>query len=468
MELVEVAPLDPANFGSVLDEDELRDFLALAESAQEMFAGRVLWNVNSTAQGGGVAEMLASLLAYTRGAGVDSRWVVIPGEAEFFRITKRIHNALHGAEGDGGPLGEAEREVYERVVRPFAEKFAELVSPGDVVLVHDPQPAALVAPLKERGAHVIWRLHVGADEVNDRVREAWGFVRPYIVEADRWVFSREAFVWDGLDRDRVAIIAPSIDVFSPKNQYLHEPAVHAILSASGLVSDRTSAPPEYRREDSSIGRVASTASIVQERALTLDRPYVLQVSRWDALKDQGGVMRAFAEHVAPHADADLVLAGPSTEGVADDPEGDEELARIIEQWRALPDDVRVRVHIASLPMADRQENAAIVNALQRHATVVVQKSLAEGFGLTVAEGMWKARPLVASRVGGIQEQVVHGETGWLVDPRDLEDVGRRIVSLLEDPQAARRMGEAGRERVLRHFIAVRHLREWVELIAPML
>jgi trehalose synthase len=468
MERVDVVPLDPANFRAVLDDDGFAGVLALVERARGLFEGRTLWNVNSTAKGGGVAEMLASLLAYTLGAGVDSRWLVIDGDPEFFRITKRIHNALHGAAGDGGPLGEAERGPYERAVGANAAAIAAQVAPGDVVLVHDPQPAGLIAGLRERGAHVVWRLHVGADEVNDRVREAWDFLRPYVAPADAWVFSREAFVWDGLPRDRTHVIAPSIDVFAPKNQDLAEPAVDAILAAAGLVADRCSGAPEFREEDGTVARVGRRAEIVEDRPLTLDRPVVLQVSRWDALKDHVGVMRGFADHVAPaHPDAELVLAGPSTAGVADDPEGAEELERVIAAWRDLPAGVRERVHVVSLPMDDRQENAAIVNALQRHATVVVQKSLAEGFGLTVSEGMWKSRPLVAGAVGGIQEQVVPGETGWLVDPRDLAAFGARVSELLDDRAAADRMGAKGRERVLEHFIGVRHLRQWVELVETL-
>jgi trehalose synthase len=463
MQHVDVEPLDPANFAAVLDEEGFKGVLDLAARAQDIFRDRVLWNVNSTAKGGGVAEMLASLLAYTLGAGVDSRWVVIEGDPEFFRITKRIHNRLHGSDGDDQPLGPAERAAYEQTLARQAEAMVRMVRPGDVVLVHDPQPAGLVDALKERGADVVWRLHVGADEVNHRVREAWDFVRPYVSRADRWVFSRQSFVWDGLEASRTAVIAPSIDIFSPKNQDLSDQSAHAILAAAGLVADRVSGIPEFRREDGSVARVERPADILEERPLTLDRPLVVQVSRWDALKDHGGVMRGFVEHVLPVQDADLVLAGPAAEAVADDPEGAEELDRIKDAWRALPLEARERVHVACLPMDDRQENAAIVNALQRHATVVVQKSLAEGFGLTVAEGMWKSRPVVAGAVGGIQEQVVQGETGWLVDPRDLAAFGSRVADLLGDREAADRMGASARERVLEHFIGVRHLRQWLEL-----
>ena len=459
LQLVDFATLSPGRFEEVLDEQQWEGVQQLIKHAEKLLEGRTLWCINSTAKGGGVAEMLESLLAYTSGAGIDSRWLVISGEPDFFRITKRIHNRLHGAEGDGGPLGDEEHATYEAALEPNKPALADTVKAGDVVLVHDPQPAGLVETLKELGLVVIWRLHVGADEVDDQVRGAWDFLRPYVAPADAWVFSCDAFAWDGLDEERTFTIAPSIDVFAPKNEDLADDEVRAILVAAGLLDGDAPAPehPIERRAD-----------VLEERPLPADRPMVLQVSRWDALKDHRGVLKAFAEHIAPHHDADLVLAGPSVEGVSDDPEGAEELERVQDDWRALPDDVRERVHIASLPMDDHDENAWMVNALQRHAAVVVQKSLAEGFGLTVSEGMWKGRPVVASKVGGIQEQVVPGETGELVDSHDLEAFGAAVGKLLGDLDLADRMGEAGRARVLEQFTGVRHLGEWVALIERLL
>jgi trehalose synthase len=459
IELVEVRTLSPDRFAEVLDEDGMRDLAALADRARKLLDGRTLWCINSTAKGGGVAEMLESLLAYTAGAGVQSRWAVISGEQEFFRVTKRIHNRLHGAEGDGGALGDAERPAYEAALEPNHAPLADLVAEGDVVLVHDPQPAGLVAGLKEQGAVVVWRLHIGADEVDDGVREVWDFLRPYIEPADAWVFSRDAFAWEGLDPERTATIAPSIDVFAPKNEDIPEEEVDAILVAAGLLGGEAGAPERA---------IEHRADVLEEAPLPPELPFVLQVSRWDALKDHRGVLKGFAEHVAPHCDAHLVLAGPSVEGVSDDPEGAEELERVQAAWKELPDDVRARVHVASLPMDDHDENAWMVNALQRRARVVVQKSLAEGFGLTVSEAMWKSRPVVASAVGGIQEQIVSGETGELVGAHDLEAFGAAVTGMLTDRERADRMGAAARERVLEQFTGVRHLREWVDLLEPLL
>jgi trehalose synthase len=195
---------------------------------------------------------------------------------------------------------------------------------------------------------------------------------------------------------------------------------------------------------------------------------VLQVSRWDRLKDPVGVLTGFAEHVRSEEAAHLVLAGPDVAAVADDPEGAEVLAETEAAWHELPRDVRRHVHLALLPMDDADENAIIVNALQRRADVVVQKSMAEGFGLTVSEAMWKGRPVVASDVGGIEDQIEDGRSGWLVPPADLAAFGRRVSELLADPHGAERMGAAAQARVRDLFLGPRHLGEYVDLLERVL
>jgi trehalose synthase len=455
-------PLD--RFESVLTPDRYELVRGAAERARRDLEGRVVWNVNSTARGGGVAEMLISLLAYARGAGVDARWTVIGGNDPFFELTKRIHNNLHSAPGDGGDLGEAEHAVYESALEANVAEFAELVSPRDVVIVHDPQPAGLIPRLKALGVPVIWRCHVGIDIPSELARRAWSFLTPYIEAADAYVFSREAFVWEGLDTGRIEIIAPVIDAFSPKNQDLDPDTVGAILRAAGLNEDGSSGTPTYLREDGTPSRVDRAAELHEGRPLRGDDPMVLQVSRWDRLKDPLGVIRGFVEHVAPATGAHLVYAGPAVEAVADDPEGVEVLEEARRYFESLEPAAREHVHLACLPMDDLAENAAIVNALQRRADVVVQKSIAEGFGLTVAEGMWKARPVVASRIGGIQDQIAHGETGILLDdPSDLEAYGAAVRSLLDEPGRARSIGQAAQERVRDEFLAVRSLLQYMEL-----
>jgi trehalose synthase len=468
LQLVPVGELDLGGFDHVLSP-HAADVLHRAERlGRRELAGRRIWNINSTSRGGGVAEMLVTVLAYARGAGVDARWAVICADADFFAITKRIHNLLHGIPGDGGPLAEAERAHYEASLAPNGKDFRSLLAPGDVVILHDPQTAGLIPLVREAGYPVVWRCHVGLDVPNDLARRAWSFLDPYVMQADAYVFSREAFVWDELDPARRFIIAPSIDVFAPKNADLEPDLAEAILTASGLRNGHDGATA-FRRMDGKGGRVTSRAHIFEDRPLTAADRYVLQVSRWDSLKDPSGVVEGFARHVVPHSDAHLVYAGPDVTAVADDPEGALVYAATRDRWAALPAEARERIHLALLPMADAEENAVIVNALQRCADVVVQKSLAEGFGLTVAEAMWKARPVVASRIGGIQDQIEHGVSGLLLDdPADLGAYGAATVELLADPARASAMGVEARERVRERFLGTHSLIDYLELLERLL
>jgi trehalose synthase len=468
LEDVDVTTLPPERFDGVLAPEGLERFREAIARGRKLLEGRTLWTVNSTARGGGVAEMLRSLVGYVRGAGLDIRWVVIPGEPDFFRVTKRLHNRLHGAD-DGEPLGDAEHDVYERVTHAGAELLAERIRPDDVVLLHDPQTAGMIPRLLELGVPVIWRAHIGLDLPNDAARAAWRFLIPYVQQAHAYVFSRPAYAWEGLDEDRMTVIAPSIDAFSPKNQAMPFTGITAVLRAAGLAADHHQpSRAVFERLDGSVGKVERAARMIEEDELRLDTPLIVQVSRWDRLKDPLGVLSGFAEHVHADEEPHLVLAGPDVEAVADDPEGAEVLAEVEQAWQELPGAVRRRVHLALLPMDDADENAIIVNALQRRADVVVQKSLAEGFGLTVAEAMWKGRPVVASRVGGIQDQIEDGTTGHLVDARDLAAFGARISDLLADPHASERIGEAAQIRVRDHFLAARHLGQYVELLDRVL
>ncbi|HXR28398.1 MAG TPA: glycosyltransferase [Solirubrobacteraceae bacterium] len=466
---VHVGEMDLERFEGVLDAGEFAELHAGVLRARTVFAGRTIWNVSSTARGGGVAEMLTTLLAYARGVGVDARWQVIAGDAEFFAITKRIHNRLHGFAGDGGPLGEAEREHYEATLRRNGEQLTGMLGEQDIVILHDPQTAGLVPAVRARGVPVVWRCHVGIDQPNALVRETWRFLERYVAAADATVFSRNTFVWEGLDPARVSIIMPSLDAFAPKNQELEPAVVASILAAAAIRLGDSPAAPAYTGMDGTAGLVRRCASMTEERPLNPAEEYVAQVSRWDALKDPLGVLASFAEYISPYSDAHLVYAGPEVDGVCDDPEGAQTLASVRDRWASLPFALRERIHLAELPMSDAQENAAIVNALQRGARVVVQKSLAEGFGLTVAEAMWKARPVVASRIGGIQDQIEDGRSGLLLEcPADLAPFGAAVRSLLDDRARAEAMGAAARERVREHFLGPRSLLAYLGLLGRLL
>ncbi len=463
-------PLAP--FADLLDSDGYERCCAALAAAAEQLAGRVVWHVSSTARGGGVAEMMGPLIGYARDGGADTRWMVIAGTPEFFAITKRVHNLLHADPGDGGALGPAERRLYEGVLWENAIEMSAVVRAGDIVMLHDPQTAGLVPAMRRLGARVVWRCHVGHEDIDHPcVERAWSFLARYVEAADATVFSRRAYVPRCCAARPVQIITPSIDPFSPKNQDLAPGAVRAILAHAGLVGDGEGRqPPTYVRDDGAPGRVDRGADILHVgRAPAWGTPLVVQVSRWDRLKDHLGVMRGFARlDPADVSGARLVLAGPAVTGVADDPEGPAVLEELTRAWRALPHQTRRRVQLVSLPVVDAQENAAMVNALQRHATVVVQKSIQEGFGLTVAEAMWKARPVIASAVGGIVGQIDDDREGVLLaDPGDEEAFAGALKSLLDEPERAAALGTAARERVRRSLLSTSQLTADADLFASL-
>ena len=469
---VHIPSLSLERLRGVIEPQAWRRFEAGLRRAHGLLEGRRIWNVNSTSSGGGVAEMLWSWVGLARGVGIDMRWLTIAGFADFFALTKRLHNYLHGELGDGGELGEAQRSVFERVSRENAESVIARMGPEDVAFLHDPQAAGLIPYLAAAGRTVVWRCHIGADESNELTAAGWEFLAPYVTEADAVVFSRRAFVPECCAGMLTAIVPPSIDAFSPKNEEMEPGRGRAILRQAGLLAPDgdAEAEPIYRRPDESEARVERRCEVAGEGELPgADARLVVQVSRWDRLKDPAGVMHGFAEVLAAGHDAWLVLAGPSLGSVTDDPDGAAVLAEVEAERRRLPERIRARVLLACLPMEDLDENGAIVNALQRQATIVVQKSLKEGFGLTVTEAMWKARPVVASATGGIGDQIEDGVTGVLLpNPLDLKAFAQAVSGLLADPDHAEAMGRAARESVRASFLEDRHSLQYVELMGRLL
>ena len=291
-------PAQPlARFAELVDPGADEAWRAEIRSTVEALRGRVVWHVNSTARGGGVAEMMGPLIGYARDAGADSRWMVIAGPPEFFAVTKRLHNRLHADGGDGGPLGAAEHRLYERVLRENATELAAVVRRGDVVVLHDPQTAGLAPSLSSRGAVVVWRCHIGHEDLgHPLVEEGWEFLRPSLEHADAIVFSRQAYVPAFCRDGRVAIVRPAIDPFSPKNQEMSSGcrARHpgALRSLEGAPDGSRLRFPARRR----LPRPGGPRSDILRlgRAPDAEAPLVVQVSRWDRLKDHLGVMRGFA------------------------------------------------------------------------------------------------------------------------------------------------------------------------------
>jgi trehalose synthase len=461
-----------APFSEFLGQERVAALARRAEALRDRLGTRAVWNINSTKAGGGVAEMLQSTLRYARGLDIPARWSVIEGPPEFFRITKRVHNALHGSSGDGSELGPEQHALFERVMRENEVGLDALVRADDIVICHDPQTAGLVPHLHKRGARVIWRCHIGLDRFEPEVVRGWEFLRPYLECARFAVFSRGDYAPPWLAARRTIVLAPNIDPFSAKNQQLSPAAIQAILVQVGLVDGPAGpAPSVFTRDDGSVGRVDREADVVRlGRPPAASDPLVVQVSRWDVMKDPIGVLSGFArasEELPPATQ--LVLAGPALATVADDPESAEVFADLERAWRELPHALRRKVHLALLPMQDAEENAAIVNALQRHAAVIVQKSLHEGFGLTVTEALWKRRPVIASAVGGIADQITDGVDGLLVhDPSDLDEFAAALRRILGDPALAERLAAAGQQRACDEYLTISALEHWAALIEQII
>lgn len=452
---VEVPPHSLERLGRLIGPARRDALMDAGLATLRALGGARVWNISSTAAGGGVAELVRLLSGYALDAGIETHWVVLDGDPAFFAITKRLHNRLHGAAGDTGALSRQEASHYDAVLDANLDALAPRIAPGDVVVLHDPQTAGLASRLVAGEARVVWRCHVGAEVANEHTEEAWAFLRPHLAACHTFVFSLASYVPSFLADQDVWVIEPSIDPCSEKNRPLRATRVAALLAQLGLVGDPT-------------GGSGSTSAIVGGAPpFSPDDQMVVQVSRWDHLKDMVGVLRGFAEHVAGRDEVRLALVGPAVEGVADDPEGQRVLAECIDEWTSLAPTVRNAIRLVVLPMSDGLVNARAVNAIQRHASVVVQKSLHEGYGLTVSEAMWKQRAVLASAVGGITAQIPPGTGVLLDDPADLDAFGRSLARLVDDPPTRRSLGRRARRHVRAHGLSDRHLIRYGELLRHM-
>jgi len=371
-------------------------------------SGTVVQNINSTAVGGGVAEILNRMVPLLRELGVDARWDVIKGGQEFFDVTKKFHNALHGRRET------ITQEMYDTFLENGQENLKTMQLCGDIIFVHDPQPITLIGKKEEMNSRWIWRCHI---DVSNPDPDVFGFLLPYIERYDASVFSAPSFTRKLSIRQ--FLIAPSIDPLCKKNMELSQETIDGVLEKFGL--------------DAKV-------------------PIVTQISRFDYLKDPVGVIEAF-KLVRKNVRCQLVLAGGTA---TDDPESDKVLAEVRERAQGDRD-----IHILLLPPGSDIE----INALQRASSVVVQKSLKEGFGLTVTEALWKGKPVVASSVGGIPLQIKHKYSGLLC--RSVDGAAYMIKQLLNAPEYAKKLGENGREHVRQNFLLTRHLREYLLLFLSL-
>ena len=384
------------DYAPIVGEGTVKELKLLGDR----LAGQRVVNVNSTRVGGGVAEILTRLVPLLNEVGVKARWEVMSGSEEFFELTKKLHNALHGRPAT---FTAVERETYQRTT---TANLHALDLEADICFIHDPQPAGLIAARQHLDSRWIWRCHI---DVSAPAPGAWEFIAPLVEKYDLSVFSAPQFA-RSLPIPQ-ALIAPSIDPLSDKNRELSQSECETILTRLGIRSDK---------------------------------PIVTQVSRFDRWKDPLGVIQAW-RLARQRVDCQLILAGGSA---TDDPEGAEVLREVRQQADGDPD-----VHILDLPPTANLE----INAIQRASSVVVQKSLKEGFGLTVSEALWKAKPVIAGAVGGIPLQVSHKYSGILT--HTTEGVAFWIKQLLSAPDFARRLGENGREHVRNNFLLTRHMRD---------
>ncbi len=374
----------------------------------DRLSGKLIQTINSTYVGGGVAEILGHMVPLLNQLGVDVRWNVIKGSQEFFEVTKKFHNALHGKDGR---LTSEELGLF---LETSQRNLNDLKFIGDILFVHDPQPVALIAKKKELGGKWIWRCHIDVSNPN---QEVWNFLRGFVIDYDATVFSSPNFA------QQIPVpqflVPPAIDPLSDKNKELSRETIDSVLRKYGL---------------------------------SQDKPMIVQVSRFDYLKDPLGVITAF-ERVKRNIDCQLVLAGGTA---SDDPESERVLNDVRERAAGNPD-----IHILPLPPGSDTD----INALQRAATVVMQKSLKEGFALTVSEALWKRKPVVASAVGGIPLQIKHRFTGLLC--HSIDGAVYALRQLLTNPDYASWLGENGRQHVKHNFLITRELRDYMLLFLSL-
>ncbi|MBU0761960.1 MAG: glycosyltransferase [Candidatus Altiarchaeota archaeon] len=368
-------------------------------------------HLNSTYQGGGVAEILQTLVALMNDVGIRTGWRILHGTPDFFEITKKFHNALQGNDIN---LTDKKKKIYEETNERFSS-FTHL--DHDLVFVHDPQPLPLIKFYAKKQPWV-WRLHIDISKLNNGGLDLLNYLKSFILRYDAMIVSMEKYKKDMPIRQEV--IPPSIDPLSSKNEKLSSQTIDRYLNKFGV--DR-------------------------------DKPFITQVSRFDKFKDPEGVLRCY-QKVKEKVDCRLVMIGNMA---SDDPEGESIYRRMITQYGDDPDVIFITA-----------TNNVLVNALQTEAACVIQKSLKEGFALTVSEALWKKTPVVASNVGGIPAQIIDGVNGYLVNPKDINMCADRIVKIMQNEKMAAEMGEKGHEIVKKNFLITRHLKDYLLLFGQLL
>ncbi|MEW6004591.1 MAG: glycosyltransferase [Stygiobacter sp.] len=392
------------DYEKIVGKNTLIELYTLAEKLK----GKTIQNINSTSVGGGVAEILSKMVPFLKQLGLNADWNVIKGDGKFFGITKKIHNALHGRKEN------ITKEDLEYFVEINRNNISNLDLSSDIMFIHDPQPIGLIEKRKDYNNNWIWRCHI---DITSAQEDIYNFFKTYILQYDSCVFSAPSFSRKDLNLPQI-LISPSIDPLSDKNKELTEQEITKIFEKYGL---------------------------------DLSRPIVTQISRFDYLKDPIGVIKAY-KMARKYNDCQLILAGG---GATDDPEGIKVYEEVLKEANDDSD-----IHILLLPQDD-----LTINALVRGSTIILQKSIKEGFGLTVSEALWKEKPVIASAVGGIPLQITHKYSGILT--YSIEGTAYYLKQLLNDPEYAKQLAKNGKEHVKNNFLITRHLREYLLLFLSM-
>lgn len=386
------------DYENIVGKDTIEELYMIAEKLK----GKSIQNINSTAVGGGVAEILSRMIPLLQNLGIDAHWDVIKGGDKFFNITKKIHNGLHGVDVH---LTDEEIEIFLEANR---QNIKELNLYGDIIFVHDPQPIALIEKKSEIGKKWLWRCHIDFSNPKEQI---WLFLKNYIEQYDASVFSAPSFAKEL--KIKQILISPSIDPLSDKNRQLSDEEIKSVFN---------------------------------KFKINMEKPVITQISRFDYLKDPLGVIKAY-KLVKKYIDCQLVLAGG---GATDDPEGEKVLKDVLQESADDPD-----IFVLLLPPGSDIE----INALQRGSTVILQKSLKEGFGLTVAEALWKEKPVIAGAVGGIPMQITHKYSGILTST--IDGTAYWIKQLLQSPEYAKKLGKNSKEHIKNNFLITRHIKDYI-------
>lgn len=461
----------------------VRELRTEANQFTPKIGNRTVWMVNSTDKGGGVAEMMPKLIALLRELGVDARWMVIGADQQiFFDFTKRMHNLIHGS--GGGEVTKEEKDSYEAINRRNADEMKQYIKKGDILVIHDPQPMAMGYYLKNEVEDIsfVWRCHIGLDERTDATSTAWKFLRNYSDNIDKAIFSAPEYIPSYLT-DRSMIIYPAIDPLSHKNRPLSAHKLTGILCNAKLTnSDHPVVTPEFPESAQRLQADGTFADAnLPEDTGFLFRPVITEISRWDRLKGFFPLLQAFVklkrmkDKAAAGTDERqkkridiirLALAGPDPASIQDDPEGKEVLQEMCDYYTTLPPEIQKDISVLALPMGSRKNNALMVNAIQRCSTVVVQNSLREGFGLTVAEAMWKGIAPVGSSAVGIRQQIRDGIDGKLVkDPENPDEVAEALYNVLKDGTRRVEMGENAHRRCYSEFLIFTQVRKYIRMLS---